>query len=160
MKSLIKTVLLFGIVAIVIAVIVIQFVPYGGSRLNPPVFAEPEWDSPRTRELFFRACGDCHSNETVWPWYTNIAPVSWLVIKDVQEGRASFNVSEWGRQENEAEEAAEAVQEGKMPLSNYLLMHPGARLSPPEKREFITALIATFGGDRGESEESESGEDD
>ena len=56
----------------------IQFVPYGRDHSNPPVIGEPTWNSPETRALAVRACFDCHSNETVWPWYSNIAPVSWL----------------------------------------------------------------------------------
>jgi hypothetical protein len=52
----------------------IQVVPYGRSHTNPPVQSEPKWDSPQTRALAVRACYDCHSNETTWPWYTNVAP--------------------------------------------------------------------------------------
>ena len=55
----------------------IQVVPYGHARTNPPVMAEPAWDSAATRELARQACFDCHSNETEWPWYSNIAPFSW-----------------------------------------------------------------------------------
>ena len=70
----------------------IQLVPYGRDHTNPPVLAEPAWDAPRTRELFFQACKDCHSNETVWPGYASLAPMSWLVQHDVEEGREHFNV--------------------------------------------------------------------
>ena len=52
----------------------LQLAPYGRQHDNPEVVREPEWDQPRTRELFFRACRDCHSNETSWPWYSSIAP--------------------------------------------------------------------------------------
>ena len=65
---------------IVVVVVGIQLIPYGRNHTNPPVVTEPQWDSPRTRELFTRACADCHSNETVWPWYSNLAPMSWLVL--------------------------------------------------------------------------------
>jgi Haem-binding domain len=114
------------------------------SYTNPPVAAEPNWDSPRTRELFMRTCGDCHSNETVWPWYSRIFPVSLLVANDVYEGRGRFNVSEWGVRENEAGDAAEIFQEGEMPPAQFLLMHPEARLTPAEKQELLQGLIATF----------------
>lgn len=67
-----------------------KFVPYGHDHTNPPVTAEPSWDSPRTRELFFTACKDCHSNESHWPWYASVAPASWLVYRDVAEGRSNF----------------------------------------------------------------------
>lgn len=126
--------------------VLIQLVPYGHGHENPPVVSEPPWDSPQTRETFFRACGDCHSNETRWPWYSYIAPVSWLVQHDVEDGRSEFNVSEWGMpRKNEGDEAAEKVREGEMPLPIYLIMHPEARLSAEEKRQFIQGLVATFG---------------
>ncbi|GAB4473100.1 MAG: heme-binding domain-containing protein [Anaerolineales bacterium] len=129
--------------------LLIQLIPYGRSHTNPPVIAEPNWDSSQTRAYFYRACADCHSNETVWPWYSNIAPVSWLIQRDVDEGRAAFNISEWGtRRENEGDEAAKLVQEGEMPLPIYLPLHPEARLSAQEKQAFIQGLIATFGGDK------------
>jgi hypothetical protein len=74
-----------------------QAVPYGRNHENPPVQAEPIWDSPRTRQLAKRACFDCHSNETTWPWYTNFAPFSWLAYNDVTGGRSALNFSEWNR---------------------------------------------------------------
>ncbi len=116
------------------------------SYTNPPVVAEPNWDSPRTRELFMRTCGDCHSNETTWPWYSRVFPVSLLVANDVNEGRATFNVSEWGVRENNSSEAAEIFLEGEMPPAQFLLMHPEARLTPAEKQELIQGLMSTFGG--------------
>ena len=81
----------------------IQAVPYGRSHTNPPVTAEAPWDSARTRELAVRACYDCHSNETTWPWYSNVAPMSWLVQRDVDEGRGVLNFSEWDQPQAEAE---------------------------------------------------------
>lgn len=125
----------------------IQVVPYGREHPNPPVVREPAWDRAETREIFFRACGDCHSNETVWPWYSNVAPVSWLLTRDVLEGREKLNVSEWGRGEDEADEAAETVAEGSMPPFQYLLNHPEARLSAAEERALMMGLLATFGGE-------------
>src|SRR3954449_12180710 len=77
--------------------VVIQLIPYGHSHANPPVLKEPKWDSPQTRALAQRACFDCHSNETTWPWYTHIAPVSWLIARDVIEGRQHLNFSTWGQ---------------------------------------------------------------
>ena len=124
----------------------IQVVPYGRDHTNPPVVQEPQWDTPKTRALFMRACADCHSNETKWPWYSNIAPVSWLVQHDVDEGREHFNVSNWLHQKkNKGDEAAEEVREGDMPPLVYLPAHPEARLSKIEKKELITGLINTFG---------------
>ncbi len=124
----------------------IQFLPYGRDYTNPKVVSEPRWDSPRTKELFMRACADCHSNETKWPWYSSIAPISWLVTYDVKEGREHFNVSMWGIQEkNDGEEAVKSVKEGEMPPFAYLLAHPEARLSESEKRDLIEGLRRTFG---------------
>lgn len=130
--------------------LLIQLVPYGRSHGNPSIVREPPWDRPATRRLFFRACGDCHSNETVWPWYSQVAPASWLVQRDVDEGRSHFNVSEWGRRGNHGEEAAELVREGEMPPWFYLPAHPEAHLSESEKTALIEGLLATFdqGGDQ------------
>ncbi|MFV9507285.1 MAG: heme-binding domain-containing protein, partial [Oscillochloridaceae bacterium umkhey_bin13] len=137
-----------------------QLVPYGRDHTNPPVSAEPAWDSPATRALFVRACADCHSNQTVWPWYSNIAPVSWLVTHDVIEGREAFNVSEWGRKaKNEGDDAAETVREGEMPLWFYVPLHPEARFTPAEEQQFIAGLIATFGGEGGEAGRETDDED-
>ena len=134
------------LLALVVLFVLIQFIPYGKDHTNPPVVAEPNWDSPRTKELFMRACGDCHSNETKWPWYSNIAPLSWSIYHHVVEGREHFNVSMWGHQKkNEGEDAAEEVEEGEMPLKSYLLAHPEARLSDSEKKELIEGLKKTFG---------------
>lgn len=135
--------------ALLVLFLAIQFVPYGRNHSNPPVVAEPAWDSPQTRALFVRACADCHSNQTVWPWYSNIAPVSWLVTRDVVKGREKFNVSLWGQQRNEGDEAAETVREGEMPLWFYLPLHPEAKLSPAEQQQLIAGLTATFGGEGG-----------
>jgi hypothetical protein len=119
------------------------------------VTKEPAWDSPRTRELAVRACFDCHSNETKWPWYASVAPISWRVQDHVDEGREKLNFSEWDRPQEEAEEAAEVVAEGEMPLWDYLLVHAEARLTADEKRALADGLAATLG--EGEGEEGASG---
>jgi hypothetical protein len=134
-----------GLLALMALLVVLQFVPYGCNHSNPPALAEPAWNGAQTRTLLFRACGDCHSNQTTWPWYSNVAPISWLVQRDVEEGRGAFNVSEWGRPKNKADDAAETVQKDTMPPWFYIAMHPSAKLSPSERREFIGGLIATFG---------------
>lgn len=140
---------------IALVFILIQFIPYGKDHENPVIVNEPVWSSVRTKEFFSRACMDCHSYETKWPWYSKVAPVSWPIYHHVKEGREHFNVSLWGVQKkNEAEEAAEELKEGHMPLKTYRIAHPEARLSKQEKEEFIRGLIATFG------EESETSNDD
>jgi hypothetical protein len=141
-----------GAVILLVLAIGIQFIPYGRSHTNPPVIAEPPWDSLGTRELFFKACADCHSNETVWPWYSHIAPVSWLLEWDVTRARGDFNISEWGHSDqSEAGKAAETIQKAGMPPWIYTIPHPKACLSLPEKEELITGLIATFGLKDGDS---------
>lgn len=123
----------------------IQLVPYGRDHTNPPVLAEPEWDSPVTADLVDRACFDCHSNETRWPWYSNVAPVSWLVYRDVVEGREELNFSEMGREDNEVEKAAETVEDGEMPPFRYEINHPEARLDDAERTALIRGLQQTLG---------------
>lgn len=143
--------------------LLIQFVPYGRNHTNPPVRQEPVWDSPQTAALARRACFDCHSNQTVWPWYSNIAPVSWLVQNDVDEGRRKLNFSEWDLPQKEADEAAEQVQKGKMPPWFYLPPHPEAWLSAEEKQAFIRGLQTTTGAnesrDRKDARKRERKED-
>jgi hypothetical protein len=129
-----------------VAVVAIQLVPYGRDHTNPPRVVEPTWDRPETRELAVRACFDCHSNETAWPWYAHVAPTSWLVQSDVDEGRRVLNFSDWSRGYEEAAEAAEVVLENEMPPRSYTILHPEARLSPHEKRELAAGLNATLGG--------------
>ena len=137
----------WGILAatLVALFVVMQLLPVGAPRSNPPVVAEPPWDSPRTRELFFRSCADCHSNLTRWPWYSRVAPVSWLVAHDVKEARSHLNVSEWHLPQRDADEAAEEVREGEMPLPLYLPLHPQARLDAATRAELVAGLAATFG---------------
>ncbi|MCC7143276.1 MAG: heme-binding domain-containing protein [Candidatus Eisenbacteria bacterium] len=130
-------------------VFALQLVPYGRKHSNPPVLREPNWDSPATAATFDAACADCHSNQTRWPWYSFVAPASWLIQKDVDEGRAKFNVSEMGRAKNDADEAAEIVLSGEMPLKPYLPLHPEARLTPEQRRQFAAGLAATFGREGG-----------
>lgn len=119
----------------------IQLVPYGRDHTNPPVVQEPAWDA-QTRALAKRACFDCHSNETVWPWYSNIAPISWLLQRDAEKGRDEMNFSEWEQGEDKTDDIAEVIREGEMPLPPYLLMHPTARLSDAEKEQLIQGLQA------------------
>jgi hypothetical protein len=109
----------------------IQFVPV--DRSNPPVETEIP-ASAEVRAVLRRACYDCHSNETVWPWYSRVAPVSWLVARDVREGRRELNFSAWNRYETKArskklKETREEVAEGEMPPWFYVAIHGDAALS-------------------------------
>lgn len=135
-------------VAAVILFALIQLVPYGRDHENPAVIAEPAWDSPQTRELFFRACKDCHSYETHWPWYASIAPISWMMQYDIEEGRSHFNVSRWGQGKQDADEAAGMLRKGEMPPWFYLPAHPEAQLTDAEKQALIAGFVATFGDEQ------------
>lgn len=123
-------------VGLVLALAVaIQLIPV--ERSNPPV-TERLAAPPPVEDLLRRACMDCHSNETVWPWYARVAPASWLVARDVREGREHLNLSTWDRYDARKraellEEMAEEVEEGKMPLKIYLPLHPEARLTASER---------------------------
>jgi mono/diheme cytochrome c family protein len=135
-----------SLVTIVGALLLAQVVPYGRDHSNPPVVEEPAWDSAQTRDLAVNACFDCHSNESVWPWYSNVAPISWLVQRDVDEGRESLNFSEWNRPQ-EGDDAAETVREGSMPPRQYLITHPSARLTDSQLDALASGLAATLGGE-------------
>src|SRR5688572_13098416 len=127
------------------ASLAIQLVPYGRAHANPPVIGEPTWDAPETRALAKQACFDCHSNETEWPAYASVAPASWLVQRDVKEGRAVLNFSEWPRPQEEATKASEEVLEGEMPPAAYKLVHAHARLNSTDRDRLGQGLARTLG---------------
>jgi len=150
-----------ALIVLAVLFVVIQLMPYGRAHANPAVSAEPPWDSPRTRELAARACFDCHSDETRWPWYSHVAPFSWLVQHDVDEGRSKLNLSEWDRPHGEADEAAEMLESGEMPPWFYLPLHSQARLSEAEQAELLRGLAATLGGEGdAEQQADEAGEEE
>jgi hypothetical protein len=140
-KIIVKSVL-----AILVAGIAIQLIPFGRNHANPPVVREPAWNSLATRDLAKKACFDCHSNETTWPWYSKIAPFSWLVYWDVVEGRKELNFSDWRDGSRKSEQAAEIVKEvleGEMPPLQYYIAHPEAKLDDRSKKLLIDGLAAT-----------------
>jgi hypothetical protein len=141
-----------GGIALFAGVLAIQLMPYGRDHSNPPVTGEPRWDSAATRSLAKQACFDCHSHETVWPAYSSIAPASWLVQYDVDQGRSKLNFSTWPRTAGEAREAAEVVRDGEMPPPAYALLHAHARLTPAERVQLADGFTQTFGGERGTDE--------
>ena len=129
-------------IGLVVVFLGIQFIR--PARTNPPVdesqtiFARTQI-TPQVAAIFNRSCIDCHSNKTVWPWYTNVAPVSWWLSNHVNTGRQMLNLSEWGRldqdrQDRKLRQICDEVQDGVMPLSSYLPMHPKARLSDQDKK--------------------------
>ena len=121
---------------------VMQLVPYGRTHSNPPVIQEPQWSSPRIRELAVRTCFNCHSNQTRWPWYANVAPLSWVVQFDVEAARSVVNFSEWNRTYNLAAYSGPSVMTGNMPPLKYSMAHHEANLSDHEARELARGLDA------------------
>jgi len=130
--------IIVGIALICIAVGLITFI--SGAPQNPPVVQEPAWDSPQTRALAQRACFDCHSNETTWPWYSRVIPASWLIRRDVNEGRRRLNFSDWGSGRRETREIGEVIAEGEMPPFYYVMMHPTAKLTQAEQQALAQGL--------------------
>lgn len=137
-----------------LVVIGMQF--FQPERSNPPFDPQSGFEAiakpdPELTAVLRRACYDCHSNETRWPWYSRMAPVSWFIANDVKEGRAHLNFSEWSRYGQQAarrrmEEACEEVRTGKMPLRSYLLMHAEARLGPKDIELICQAAREPGGG--------------
>jgi hypothetical protein len=134
--------ILFAVIGLIVLGFLIQLVPYGHDHSLPPVNDEPAWPDPETHALAKRACFDCHSNQTRWPWYSNIAPVSWLVYHDVTEGRQHINFSDWNRPEPQhVGEFQRVFDENSMPPATYLPLHPEARLSDAERKQLEQGLM-------------------
>lgn len=133
-------------VAALVLLVAAQLVPFGPRRTNPPVLAEPAWDSPATRALAKRACFDCHSNETAWPAYAYVAPVSWAIAREVNRGRHKLNLSEWntGESEQESDDIPKVMRRGSMPPRQYLLLHPSAQLTDAERQQLLAGLTASL----------------
>jgi hypothetical protein len=132
------------IVAILLVVLVVGIQAIRPARTNPPIDESQTINArtqitPEVASILDRSCRDCHSNKTVWPWYTNVAPLSWWLSNHVSDGRRSLNMSEWGklpsdRQERKLRQMCDEVQESMMPLSSYTPMHPAAKLSEQDKK--------------------------
>lgn len=144
----------FLIVALVVVAGLVIVGNVATAHTNPPVTHAIAWDSSQTEQLTRAACFDCHSNETVWPWYSYIAPMSFLVARDTEEGRDAMNFSTG--QGLEGGEMIEQIRQGEMPPAVYLPLHPAGNLSAEQKDVLIAGLRATFGGEGGRG----SGEDD
>jgi Haem-binding domain len=138
--KLLKQIVKWALILVVVLVIGIQFVR--PVRTNPPVdeahtiFAHTQM-SPEVTAIVNRSCADCHSSKTTWPWYSNVAPISWFVAGHVEHGRKIMNLSEWGdldhdHQDRRLRQICDEVQDGAMPLPSYLPMHPAAKLSPAD----------------------------
>lgn len=122
------------IIFLVVVFVGIQFIPV--ERTNPLV--QSDIDAPaNVKAIFKKACYDCHSNETNWIWYTKVAPVSFLTVSDVNEGRENLNFSEWdkyyGKMDKVKDKIWEEIREEKMPLWQYRVFHSEAKLTSEEK---------------------------
>ncbi len=142
-----RRIIVIAVIAAAALFLLAQAVPYGRDHADPPATQALRFDSARTADLFAGACGDCHSNRTSWPWYTNVAPVSWLVQRDVDEGRGVMNVSEWDTPQPGISEVVEQISGGEMPPWQYKPLHSGARLSAQDKRDLITGLQRSYAAD-------------
>jgi hypothetical protein len=141
----------FGIVALVLLVplLLIQLVPYGRDHANPPPTKQVALATAAQRDLFRAACRDCHSYETDWLWYTNVAPIAWLVQSDVDGGREHMNLSTWDQPQPDLGEVIEQIQSGEMPPWQYWVSpyHWNARLSATEKQQLAAGFRALYASD-------------
>ncbi len=138
------------IVVLAILFVVIQF--FRIDKDNPSYAASDDFmtveNAPKEIQVIMeKACYDCHSHQTEYPWYSNVAPVSWWLRHHIDEGREHLNFSEWAgydaeRREHKLEEMAEEVEEGEMPLNSYTWTHAGARLTD-EEREMLVEWVNT-----------------
>ncbi|MDA2924509.1 heme-binding domain-containing protein [Acidobacteria bacterium AH-259-O06] len=130
--------------------IFIQFL--GPEKTNPPInpprtIAAHVQIPPEINAIFERACQNCHSHKTQWPWYSNLAPISWFVIDHVNFGRSHINLSDWAQYDQEKqislfEEICEIVEKGEMPLEPYLWMHDKAHLTQQDIRAICEWTMA------------------
>lgn len=130
-------------VAVVLVFLAIQLVPL--HRTNPPFDPAATLERSATvpanvKAILDRSCKNCHSNETRWPAYGYVAPISWLLVRDVTEARENLNFSEWGANDAEAQrdsliEICRRVRRGQMPLKSYTWIHPSARLSADDVKQ-------------------------
>lgn len=137
-----------GLLVVAGLAIVIQLIPYGRSHANPPITRELRYDSARTEQLVNDSCAACHSNHTSWPIESSVAPFSWLIQHDVDDGRATLNFSEWDRaQQAPVGELVDAVNGGEMPPLQYTLLHPSSKLSGAEKADLVAGLTKSYSQD-------------
>lgn len=144
-KEKFKKILKFAAIGLIGIFILIQLIPI--SRDNPDSTREIQWNSTETRALAQRACFDCHSNETVWPWYSYVAPASWFIAHHVDDGRRRLNFSQWDQPNESEQETVKTITSGEMPLWDYLLMHPKAKLTEAETQALVDGLKQTLADD-------------
>jgi len=134
------------LIALIVVLIIIQFIKPAKNQSGAPspndIFAN--YQSPdSTKQLIQTSCYDCHSNNTVYPWYAEIQPVAWWLADHVNEAKSELNFSEFAsytpkKADHKLEEVTEVIQEGEMPLKSYTLIHGNAKLSEAQKTGIIT----------------------
>jgi mono/diheme cytochrome c family protein len=124
--------------------VLIQLVPYGRAHKDPAPTRQARFADAGAQRLFDGACADCHSDHTSWPLYSDVAPISWLVQHDVDEGRRTMNLSEWDKPQPDLGEIEEVIVGGGMPPLQYKLIHGKGRLSAAEKRKLAAGFRAMF----------------
>ena len=135
--GLVRKILKWTAIALAAVFVVLQFIR--PARTNPPVdesrmIQAHTHVTPEVAAILDRSCNDCHSNQTRWPWYSNVAPVSWFVVDHVNVGRKEMNFSDWAQydarqQAGLLKEMCHEAQIGAMPLNSYLRLHHDAKLS-------------------------------
>ena len=138
---------IYSLFTLVAVLFIINSIPVNMS--NPPVRSDIETPE-KVKKILRESCYDCHSNETVWYWYTEYAPVSWLIAHDVNEGREYLNFSTWDKySKTEKKElladSIESINEGEMPMKIYELMHPDAKIDKEELKILTTWVEKEYG---------------
>ena len=137
-------------IGILVLLVAIQLIPVWLWNTNPTAQSQPKWDSAETKALAQRACFDCHSNQTTWPWYSYIAPGSWLIARDVIAGRRALNFDDWQTSLARADrfpldqQVQREISRGDMPPSYFLWLHPDAKLTAAEQQQLIAGLAKTI----------------
>lgn len=122
----------------------IQLLPFSREHTDPPTVSEPNWPSPEARAQVKEHCFQCHSNETNWTWYSNIAPASWLIEYDVIAARERLNFSDWKNHPEDLDEILIAINEGEMPPFQYWIFHPSSHMNEQQKRELANTMKISF----------------
>lgn len=147
-------------IVLLIALILSQFIRIDNT--NPPIESSTEFSTITNAPeeiitILKTSCYDCHSNEVNYPWYTNVAPISWWIKHHIKEGSQHLNFSIWGtysekRKDKKLKECVEMIEEGEMPMTSYTIMHEEAKLSS-EQKEKLMSWFKSLRGDENEEHE-------
>jgi hypothetical protein len=141
----VRTVVMRTGLVVAVVLVLMQLVPYGWAHDNPPVIRDAPWPDAASEQIARVSCYSCHSNETEWPIYSYVAPMSWLIRSDVERGRDELNFSDWDP--GDADDAIETIEHASMPPTQYVLIHRDARVDGAERTTLIEALEAMSGDD-------------